>query len=116
MSKEALLTKRFLGTVKTKVKKLEGTYSEPARTTDAPTNRGEWQQLSKESAGEYVLNGGSLLVQGAPGTGKTFFVRRLVQQLREKGKSVDIISKTHAAVQNFGEGAVTADHWVRRAS
>jgi hypothetical protein len=24
---------------------------------------------------------------------------------------VDIISKTHAAVQNFGEGAVTADHW-----
>ena len=53
-------------------------------------------------------------MQGSPGTGKTFFVRALVQKLRENGKSVDIISKTHAAVQNFGEGAATADHWVGR--
>ena len=97
------------------VKKLQGTYTEPARATEAPTNKGEWRQLSKESAGEHVLNFGSILVQGSPGTGKTYFVRTLVQQLREKGKYVDIISKTHAAVQNFGgEGAVTADHWVRR--
>jgi hypothetical protein len=103
-----------------KVKQLQGTYSEPTRCTEAPTIQGTWQQLSNESADsadsaeEHVLNGGSLLVQGSPGTGKTYFVRTLVSKLREKGKSVDIISKTHAAVQNFGEGAVTADHWVRR--
>ena len=41
-------------------------------------------------------------------------MRELVAKLREKGMNVDIVSKTHAAVQNFGEGAVTADHWVRR--
>ena len=35
-------------------------------------------------------------------------------KLRKQGKNVDIISKTHAAVQNFGEGAVTADHWIFR--
>ena len=41
-------------------------------------------------------------------------MRELVAKLREKGQSVDIVRKTHAAVQNFGEGAVTVDHWVRR--
>ena len=98
-----------------KLKQLQGTYSEPARSAEPPTNQGKWQQLSKESAEEHVLNGNSILVQGSPGTGKTYFVRTLVQLLREKGKSVDVISKTHAAVQYFGgEGAVTADHWVRR--
>ena len=96
------------------VRMLQGTYSEPARSADAPTSRGEWRQLSKEGAEQHLLSGGSLLCQGPPGCGKTFFVRNLVQQLREKGTSVDIISKTHAAVQNFGENAVTADHWVRR--
>ena len=55
-----------------------------------------------------------MLIQGPPGCGKTFWVRELVAKLREKGQNVDIVSKTHAAVQNFGEGAVTADHWVRR--
>jgi hypothetical protein len=37
-----------------------------------------------------------------------------VQQLRASGKTVDIVAKTHVACQNFGEGAVTADHWVRK--
>ena len=41
-------------------------------------------------------------------------MRELVVEFCENGLSVDIISKTHSAVQNFGEGAVTADHWVRR--
>ena len=34
--------------------------------------------------------------------------------LRELGDTVHIITKTHAAVQNVGLGAQTADHWVRR--
>ena len=32
----------------------------------------------------------------------------------EDGDTVHIITKTHAAVQNVGLGAQTADHWVRR--
>ena len=54
------------------------------------------------------------MVQGAPGVGKTFHVRELVKALRASGKRVDVISKTHASVSNFDEGAVTADHYVRR--
>ena len=94
--------------------KLQGIYSEPMRKAAEPKSRGQWEQLSQETAEEHILNGRSLLVKGSPGTGKTFFVRNLVQKLREEGKNVDIISKTHAAVQNFGEGAVTADHWIFR--
>ena len=96
------------------VKKLQGAYSEPLRSAELPTERGDWQQLSKEAAERRVLNGGSLLIQGPPGCGKTFWVRELVAKLREKGQNVDIVSKTHAAVQKFWEGAVTVDHWVRR--
>ena len=61
-----------------------------------------------------MLAGQSLFVQGSPGPGKTFFVRELVKALRESGKRVDVIAKTHASVSNFSEGAQTADHWVRK--
>ena len=56
------------------------------------------------------------MVQGPPGCGKTYWVRELVKALRASGsgKRVDIIAKTHASVSNFGQGAVTADHYVRR--
>ncbi|CAE7939337.1 pfh1, partial [Symbiodinium necroappetens] len=37
-----------------------------------------------------------------------------MEALRELGDTVHIITKTHAAVQNVGLGAQTADHWVRR--
>ncbi len=96
------------------VRKLQGAYSEPSRTAQIPVARGSWQQLSEETAKQRILDGGSLLVLGAPGGGKTWWARELVTKLREKGQNVDIVSKTHAAVQNFGEGAVTADHWARR--
>ena len=59
-----------------------------------------------------------MCVLGAPGTGKTFFVRGIVAALRTEGKTVAVIAKTHAACQNFGEGCVTADHfchkWLRQ--
>ncbi|MGI9571153.1 MAG: AAA family ATPase, partial [Desulfobulbia bacterium] len=96
------------------IHKLQGVYSEPVRETAAPKPKGQWEQLSEETAKKHVLNGGSLLVQGSPGTGKTFYVRQLVKKLREEGKNVDIISKTHNACQNFGENCVTADHWIIR--
>ena len=49
-----------------KVRKLQGAYSEPARTARS------WQQLSEQTAKQRILDGGSLLVIGAPGVGKTF--------------------------------------------
>ena len=54
-----------------KVRKLQGAYSEPARTAQLPVERGCWQQLSEETAKQRILDGGSLLVLGAPGVGKT---------------------------------------------
>ena len=46
--------------------------------------------------------------------GKTWWVRELIAQLRQAGKRVDCIAKTHAAVQNLACEAQTADHWVRK--
>ena len=62
----------------------------------------------------HCLDGESLLLTGFPGTGKTHLAKRIVEALREHGDTVHIITKTHAAVQNVGLGAQTADHWVRR--
>jgi hypothetical protein len=69
----------------------------------------EWSLVDQQ----HILDGGSCLVLGAPGTGKTYFVRGLVKELR-KTRRVDVIAKCHASARNFGEGCVTADHWVRK--
>ena len=95
-------------------KRLDGAYAEPYRDCKPPAALGAWTDLSPETARDHVLQGGSLLVTGAPGTGKTFWARELVADLRKSGLRVDIIAKTHLSVQNFGDGAVTADHWVRK--
>ena len=58
----------------------------------------------------HCLDGESLLLTAFPGTGKTHLAKRIVEALTEDG----VITKTHAAVQNVGLGAQTADHWVRR--
>ena len=62
--------------------KLQGVYSEPKREASEPKLNGLWQEFSKKAAEEHILNGGSLLVKGSPGTGKTFYVRQLVTKLR----------------------------------
>ena len=54
------------------------------------------------------------MVVGAPGTGKTHWLRNAIASLRQAGKKVEIVAKTHAAVQNIGCEAKTADHWVRK--
>jgi len=71
-----------------------------------------WRELSEEQATKAVLNGANLFVQGIAGTGKTFFVKELVLQLRALGKQIDIIAKTHTA--SARAGGCTADHYVRR--
>ncbi len=40
--------------------------------------------------------------------------RGILFALRAAGKRVDVLAKCHVAVQNFGPGAQTLDHWVRR--
>ena len=85
----------------------------PRREADRPmVINAPFRDLDEEGAKRAVLNGGSLLVLGIAGCGKTFYVQKLVEQLRLQGKRVDIISKTHCASQRAG--GVTADHWVRR--
>ena len=93
---------------------LQGKYEKPQREVQPPTRPPPWRELTEAEARLAVMDGGSLLVQGSPGVGKTHWVRELVKALRSIGKRVDIVAKTHASVSNFGEGAVTADHYVRR--
>ena len=97
------------------VKALPGEYEE-CRTTGGHVDAAmPWKDLTVEEARDAIRRGESLLVQGSPGTGKTFWVREEVRWLRDDGKKrVDIVAKTHASVQNFGCEAQTADHWVRR--
>ena len=71
-----------------------------------------WRDVTEEEAERIVVNGGSLLVLGVAGCGKTFLCSKLVEALRALGKRVDVIAKTHtAAVRAKGD---TADFDVRR--
>jgi hypothetical protein len=93
---------------------LSGRYSKPERCVPPPTEIAPWRDLTEEEATATVMSGSSLAIFGAPGTGKTFFARQLILALREQGRRVDVVWKTHAATQNVGvAGAETADHWVR---
>ena len=86
----------------------------PVHDAPPPSEIAPWRDLTEERATAVVMSGGSLLILGAPGTGQTFFARQLILALREQGRRVDVISKTHAATQYVGvAGAETADHWVR---
>jgi hypothetical protein len=71
--------------------------------------------VDEAQAKAHVLEGGSLTLLGAPGTGKTWFAReQLILPLRLAGKRVDVVAKTHVACQNMGVGCMTADHYVRK--
>ena len=79
-----------------------------------PTPVAPWRVLESEEEAAKAAEQEGLFLEGALGMGKTWWTRQLVERLRGEGKSVDIVCKTHAAVQNFGLGAVTLDHYVRR--
>ena len=72
-----------------------------------------WRDVDEAEAERIVVNGGSLLVLGIAGTGKTFLCSRLVEALRALGKRVDVVAKTHTASVRAG-ACGTADHYVRR--
>jgi hypothetical protein len=90
-------------------------YKTPWREAERPTPLDPRRDLTVDEAMEAAMQGRGLLVLGAPGTGKTHWVRGVVAALRQAGKRVDCIAKTHVAVHNLAvEGACTADHWVRK--
>ncbi|CAE7890251.1 pfh1, partial [Symbiodinium necroappetens] len=91
---------------------LRGQYREPSMEAEPIRAKPLWRRV--EDPVSHCLDGESLLLTGFPGTGKTNLAKKIVEALREHGDTVHIITKTHAAVQNVGLGAQTADHWVRR--
>jgi hypothetical protein len=95
-------------------KPLQGFYEDPWKEATSPEPLPPWKELSKEEALQALLEGQGLLVLGPPGTGKTHWLRNAVASLRAAGKRVDVVAKTHAAVQNIGCHAKTADHYVRK--
>jgi Cdc6-like AAA superfamily ATPase len=90
-------------------------YKTPWREAERPTPLEPRRDLTVDEAMEAAMQGRGLLVLGAPGTGKTHWVRGVVAALRQAGRRVDCIAKTHVAVHNLAvEGACTADYWVRK--
>ena len=76
----------------------------------------EWTELSPEDARAHVMGGGSLLLEGAAGSGKSFFARGCLEELR-KSKPCVLLSKTHVAAQNMSAPELvgqTCDGWTRR--
>ena len=94
------------------VKPLRGHYREPQLPEHAMPPELQWTDIADPLT--HCLAGGSLLLTGLPGTGKTHLARHIVAALREQGQAVHIVAKTHCSVQNIGQGARTADHWLRR--
>jgi AAA domain len=94
-------------------KSLQGQYREPVMEAAEPMAMGGWTDLAESAAKAHALAGGSLVCLGAPGVGKSTWVREIVRHLRQTHR-VDVVSRCHASCQNFGEGALTIDHWVRK--
>ena len=84
---------------------LAGNYSEPHRCATPPQPLPDWKSV------DAYVPGQGLFIRGMPGTGKSYFLRELIQKLRNQGLVVDVITKTHASAGNLGCGCVTADHY-----
>ena len=68
-----------------------------------------WREVDAEEA---VARGDSVLLTGAPGTGKSHLTRKLIQLLRDKGERVTILAKTHLAAHNVG--GLTINHFANK--
>ena len=59
----------------------------------------EWTDLRPEDAKAHILGGGSCLISGPAGSGKSTLVKSIVQELTER-KQIVLLSKTPAAAAN----------------
>ncbi|CAE7532481.1 FV3-083R, partial [Symbiodinium pilosum] len=82
-------------------KPLRGYYREPQLPEHAMPPELEWTDFPDPLT--HCLAGGSLLLTGLPGTGKTHLARKIVAALREQGQAAHIVAKTHSSVQNIGD-------------
>lgn len=67
----------------------------------------EGQQAALES----VLKGESIFLTGPGGTGKSFLIERIVQELTKKGKKVGVTALTGCAALLLGKHAKTIHSW-----
>eukprot|EP00796_Vickermania_ingenoplastis_P013273 gene13273-9115_t len=69
-------------------------------TKASPTTRRVKDEQDRLS--QIVLEGASVFVGGKAGTGKSFFLRRVIEELREKGLKVAVAGSTGIAALNVG--------------
>ena len=101
--------------------RLKGRFRTPRRVACPPGGViSQTTALSQEEAREHLLQGHSLMVEGLPGVGKSYWVAGLCKELEDQDKRLCVIAKTHASVANFNSHliangaktrAITADHW-----
>ena len=89
---------------------LQGTPAEPRRCCEPPNVACQWKYIA--SAGEEIMKGGSVFIEGVAGTGKTTLAQGIIERMRSLGKKCLAISKTHVASSKIDGN--TADSFVRR--
>jgi ATP-dependent DNA helicase PIF1 len=65
----------------------------------------------QQHALETVMKGGNVFITGPGGTGKTFLIRRIMNECALQNKKVAITALTGAAALLLGEGAKTIHSW-----
>ncbi len=69
----------------------------PKRLCRLKIAENQWNQFSDNQAAEtHVLEGGSLLIEGLPGSGKSFFAKGIVERLNRLGKIAIITNNAHS--------------------
>ena len=99
--------------------RLKGEYKLPISDAEPPESSPEWTWHTLDSAFETVLAGNSIFISGIGGTGKSYTMKRMVEQLQAKDIHVKIIAKCHVAALNAGQGlddksAMTAQAFVHQ--
>ena len=84
------------------------------REYEMPNISFTWKELKEGGVETHVMAGGSLLVLGPPGCGKSFLMQKLVEKLRAQGNIVAVISKCWVAARRADPNGQTADHFCRR--
>ena len=72
----------------------------------------EWSYLTAEQATERILARQSCYISGIAGTGKSYFMMQVTQQLEEQGVWVKKVAKCHVAALNVQ--GITADAFLHK--